>query len=91
MSDAVAPPRRTTRDQSRVVVDVNRDLFLASLAAKGATTGDERAQLLATSRRMVERYADGKVEPKLTTARRIAKTLGRDVDELWPASSEAAA
>lgn len=70
---------------------MNRDLFLASLRAKGAITGDDRARLLETSRRMVERYSDGKVEPKLSTARRIAATLGRDIDELWPADTEAAA
>ncbi|GGN39867.1 DNA-binding XRE family transcriptional regulator [Actinoplanes campanulatus] len=71
-----APPR----------LHVNKALFEDALKAKGATTGDAQAQLLGTTRRNVDHYLAGRIEPKLTTARRIAARLGRDIDDLWPAA-----
>ncbi|MEU4558614.1 helix-turn-helix transcriptional regulator [Actinoplanes sp. NPDC023936] len=72
-------------------VDVNRSLFLYALRANGAITGEDQARILGTSRRNVDHYLAGTVEPKLTTARRIAAALGCQVDDLWPTDTKAAA
>ncbi|AEV86670.1 hypothetical protein ACWT_5653 [Actinoplanes sp. SE50] len=89
MSDAAKPTRRAAIDTSRVAV--NKDLFLNAFADKGCATGQERADLIGTSRRLTERYLAGEVVPTLPTARRIAKRLGRNIDDLWPDNLEAAA
>lgn len=65
---------------------VNKTAFLEALRDKGATTGDDQAELLGCTRRNLDHYLHGRVEPKLTSARRIAATLGRHIDELWPAA-----
>lgn len=76
-----------TRDAtSGARVPVNRDLFLSACAAKGATTEEDRATLLDTTRKMVFNYKMGLVEPRLYTARRIAARLDVSIDELWPAA-----
>lgn len=81
MSDVKPRPRDAT---SGVRVAVNRDLFLAKCAEKGARTEAGRAALLDTTEKMSWNYREGRVEPRLGTARRIADTLGVDLDDLWP-------
>ena len=67
-------------------VTVNRDLFLAACAAKGATTADSRAVLLGVTQKMAYLYEYGHTAPNLITARRIAASLDVLVDDLWPHS-----
>lgn len=83
MSDVSSGQQRATSDKR---LPVNSELFVSACAAKGARTEDDRAALLGTTAKMSWNYRSGKVEPRLTTARRIAATLGVSIDELWPAA-----
>lgn len=83
MSDAEIPSRCVTPERTP---KANKDAFLAAFAAKGCTTDADRAAFLQMPRRSVYRYVEGKINPRLTTARHIAARLDRNVDELWPAA-----
>lgn len=86
MSDAAGAPKRVTPAEKKPTIAVDEEAFSAAFAAKGCTSGDDRARLLGIPRRAVYRYAKGEVSPTLSRARRIAAKLGCDVDELWPAA-----
>ena len=81
MSDAQTPAPRLTPDAR---IAVNRTVFIDACRAKGCRTDDQIADLLGTNRRMVQRYRDGVVAPRLPRARDIADRLGVHVDDLWP-------
>lgn len=68
----------------RAAPEVNEELFLAALRAKGCLREGDRARLLKMPRRSVNRYLKNEVDPKLSTARWIAHQLGTTVEELWP-------
>lgn len=93
MSDAETQSGRVNpaEPDNKRRVPVDTDAFEAAFAARGCTTGRARAELLNISRRNVDKYRHGHIVPTLPTARRIAATLGRNLDELWPADAEAAA
>lgn len=80
MSDAEGGARRVTGERT----PVNRELFLARLAALGCSRVEDREQVLDMPRQSVDRYLNSEVEPLLRTARRIANQLGTTVDDLWP-------
>lgn len=82
MSDAQTRPA-----DKQQKVRTNENAFRDALAAAGCTTSAEWAAHLDMQRRSVYRYMSGEIEPGLTTARRIAARLERDVDELWPAAA----
>lgn len=95
MSDAEARsgrvnPAEPDNNDPKRRVPVDTAAFEAAFAARGCSTGRDRADLLRISRRNVDKYRHGHIVPTLPTARRIAATLGRDLDELWPADEAAA-
>lgn len=83
MGEAAIPTQRRTKTP-RVVV--NDEAFERAFRAKGCMTGEQRAELLGTTRQSVERWATGAVEPKIGRALRIAETLGVDPSDLWSAA-----
>ena len=86
MHDARPGRRRITIDATPRHTPLNREAFLTACAQRGAATDEERARLLGTSRRHLYGYITGEIEPKLSTARRIATRLDTHVDTLWPAA-----
>lgn len=88
MSDAEAA-RLCATGEARFTI--NRELFNAACAAKGATDTAGQARLFDRSRKQIWQYATGQVEPRLSTARKIADLLEVDIDDLWPRTTKAAA
>jgi DNA-binding XRE family transcriptional regulator len=62
---------------------LRRTLYLAACAKRGALRQEDRAALFDLSRRFLDRYEWNRVEPRLSTAMRIASRLDMTVHELW--------
>jgi DNA-binding XRE family transcriptional regulator len=77
----------TTRRDSATVdpgrLRLNVDLFDRLAARHGATTQQERANLIGVDRATFIRWRQGYTAPSLDTALRIAEQLGARIDKLW--------
>ncbi len=63
----------------------NSDLFRRACARKGATTADERADLIGVTQKMAYLYEYGHIVPNVLRAMHIADTLDLQVSDLWTA------
>lgn len=62
---------------------LNVEVFDAWAARKGATTHDQRADLVRVDRATFIRWRSGQTSPSLDTALRIAALVRVPVDKLW--------
>jgi len=69
---------------------LNTDLFDTLAARKGATTHQQRIDLIQVDRATYFRWRQGATAPSLDVALRIADRLGTTVDRLWPRVKTAA-
>jgi hypothetical protein len=83
MSDAEVLTRRVIPGTP---TKIDEALFFAACERKGCTSEEDRVRLLGMPRRSVLRYVKSEFEPRLHTARWIARQLDVKVDELWPAA-----
>lgn len=65
---------------------LNGDLFDRRCEALGATTEEEKAALVRVAPSTIHRFRKGEMGPRLEVARRIARILNVQVDELWTQS-----
>jgi DNA-binding XRE family transcriptional regulator len=80
MVDAGPAQRRGTSDRRPTL---QRTVYLAVCAERGALRQEDRAELFGMDRRALNRYENDKVQPLLSTALRIAAKLEKPVEELW--------
>jgi DNA-binding XRE family transcriptional regulator len=84
MSDA-----RALKRANAVRYRLNFDLYYEVCRAKGATTQEQRAELMGISRRALSRYEVLLVEPLVSSAHTFATRLGLTVEELWVENPDA--
>jgi DNA-binding XRE family transcriptional regulator len=61
----------------------NADLFDKRCEELGATTEQEKAALVGAAVSTLHRFRKGDMGPRLEVARRFARRLGVNVDDLW--------
>lgn len=61
---------------------MNWDVIAAGCDHRGATTDEQRAELLGVDRRTIIRWRHGQTGARLSTAHRVARALGVSLDDL---------
>jgi DNA-binding XRE family transcriptional regulator len=79
----IAPTERA----SRATAPLNSTLFDERCEALGAVTEADKARLAEVDPSTLWRFRNGHLEPRLRVARRIARKLEVDVNDLWPVAA----